>query len=78
MNVQAKLDDYTELYDTMEINQSALPEAKRIADKIKANKDKYQEVSDALGGKIPYYFIGIIHNLECSLNFNKHLHNGDS
>lgn len=77
MNVQAKLDDYTELYDTMEIKPSVLSEVKRIADKIQANKDKYQEISDALGGKIPYYFIGIIHNLECGLSFNKHLHNGD-
>ena len=77
MNVAQRLADYTELYDTMEIKPSVLPEVKRIADKIKANKDKYQEISDDLGGKIPYYFIGIIHNMECSLNFGKHLHNGD-
>jgi hypothetical protein len=37
MNVQEKLDDYTELYSTMEINQSALPEVKKLADKIKEN-----------------------------------------
>lgn len=76
MNVAQRLADYTELYNTMEIKPSVLPEVKRISDKIKANKDKYQEISDALGGKIPYYFIGIIHNMESGMNFNRHLHEG--
>ena len=26
---------------------------------------------------MPWYFIGIIHSLECSCNFRQHLHNGD-
>ena len=78
MNVSQRLNEYTKLYSEMEIKPSALPEATLIANKIKANQDRYQEVSNAIGGLIPYYFIGIIHNLECGLDFTKHLHNGDS
>lgn len=78
MNVSQRLNEYTTLYSEIEINPSALPEATRITNKIKDNKDKYQEISNALGGLIPFYFIGIIHNLECGLDFTKHLHNGDS
>ena len=28
--------------------------------------------------KVPWYCVGIIHSLEASFNFTKHLHNGDS
>lgn len=28
-------------------------------------------------GRIPWFFIACVHYLECSFNFNKHLHNGD-
>jgi lysozyme family protein len=78
MNIEQRLNDYSELYSEMKINPSSLIEIKQISDKIKKNKQKYQEVSNALGGLIPYYFIGIIHNMECGLDFGQHLHNGDS
>lgn len=61
----------------MVISDSAKKQAKPIVDKILANKEIYQDISNKLGGKIPYEFIAVIHNLECSLSFNKHLHNGD-
>ena len=77
MNIKGQLDKYTLLYDTMVISDKVKLEAKPIVDKILANKEIYQKISDSLGGKIPYYFIAVIHNLECSLSFNKHLHNGD-
>jgi len=43
---------------------------------IMANKSKYQEVTKITG--VPWEFIGIVHSLEGDLNFNTHLHNGDS
>jgi lysozyme family protein len=36
---------------------------------------KYQQVESSTG--VPAYVVGIIHNLEASLNFKSHLHNGD-
>lgn len=42
---------------------------------IQANKDRYVAVSKLTG--IPWSFIAVIHNMEASLNFKSHLHNGD-
>lgn len=39
------------------------------------NKEKYQEVQQITS--VPWYVIGAIHYRESSLNFTRHLHNGD-
>lgn len=39
-------------------------------------KDKYEQAESRT--KVPWFFIGLIHGLECSFNFSQHLHNGDS
>lgn len=44
--------------------------------KLKGGEPVYRQVGDDLNG-IPWYFIGIIHGMECGFNFNGHLHNGD-
>lgn len=77
MNIKAQLDKYTVLYRDMVISDSAKKQAKPIVDKILANKAIYEDISNKLGGKIPYEFIAVTHNMECSLSFKKHLHNGD-
>jgi lysozyme family protein len=46
-----------------------------LAGTIEQNRNRYAAVGDPLG--IPWYFIGVIHNMEASQNFKKHLHNGD-
>lgn len=46
-----------------------------VVNRIAANRDCYQRVGTALS--IPWYFIGAIHHMESSSNFNTHLHNGD-
>jgi lysozyme family protein len=35
----------------------------------------YDSVGTPLG--IPWYFVGVIHGMECGFNFGTHLHNGD-
>jgi len=67
--------EYQTLFDTCEINPAKLPQVDQVADKIIANRARYESVGNPL--KIPWYFIGMLHNMECSLSFNKHLHNGD-
>ena len=42
---------------------------------LAGNQARYHAVGDPLA--IPWFFIGLIHNMEASLNFNCHLHNGD-
>jgi lysozyme family protein len=66
---------YKQLFDTMVVNTSIQIQAKQIADKIKQNISYYQQISNATS--VPTNVIGIIHNMECGLNLNEHLHNGD-
>ncbi len=67
--------EYQTLFDTCEINPGRLSDVDKIVDKIIANRPRYESVGNPL--KIPWYFIGILHNMECSLRFDQHLHNGD-
>ena len=69
--------EYAELWSTMQIKDTWRSAVYRTAKMIHTNKDKYKAIGDACNG-IPWWFIGVIHNLECGLDFTKHLHNGDS
>ncbi len=42
---------------------------------VVVGKARYQTVEAETG--VPWWFVGILHALECSSNFKKHLHNGD-
>ena len=66
---------YQALYDTMTIRPERAQLASAIALKIKSVLPKYQTAAGATG--VPVVFIAITHSMECSSNFNKHLHNGD-
>lgn len=43
---------------------------------MKNGRGMYERVSKATG--IPWWFVGVIHGMECGYSFRKHLHNGDS
>lgn len=66
---------YQRLFDTCVIREGKYPVLDKCVQTIVAGQKQYEAISAATG--IPWYFIGIIHNMECSCNFNKHLHNGD-
>lgn len=74
MTIQSK---YEKMYKSMVIKEKWKSPIYRTARAIVANKDKYQEVSEACGGNIPWQFIGVIHNRESGCRFDRHLHNGD-
>ncbi|MFI5220044.1 MAG: SH3 domain-containing protein [Bacteroidia bacterium] len=67
--------EYQDLFDTCKINENRIDDVDRVVDRIIAGKARYEGVGNPLN--IPWYFIGLVHNMECSLNFNLHLHNGD-
>lgn len=69
-------EEYQNLFDTCVINTLKLSEIESIIQRITSNQSRYESVGDNIG--IPWYFIAVIHNMESSLNFNCHLHNGDS
>lgn len=67
--------DYQHLFDTLIINPDKVKLANAIATKIKSCWALYTDASIATG--VPVVFIAITHSMECSSNFNRHLHNGD-
>jgi len=68
-------DEYQRLFDTCEIKSDKIGKVESILSEIEQNRSRYVTVGDELG--VPWQIISVIHNMESSLNFNKHLHNGD-
>src|SRR5438552_2063250 len=67
--------EYQDLFDTCSIRPDKAAQVETFVSKIEQNRNRYITIGDPLA--IPWYFIGVIHNMEASLNFNTHLHNGD-
>lgn len=66
---------YQALFDGCVVNPAQMAAVNHLATSIAQNQGHYQSVAGPLG--IPWYFVALIHNMECSLNFRSHLHNGD-
>src|SRR5208337_1816485 len=66
---------YQNLFNTCVVNPGQIPAVNGIIARIVPNQGRYQSVAGPLG--IPWYVVAVIHNMESSLNFNCHLHNGD-
>lgn len=66
---------YQSLFTSCVVNPAELNAVNRVISRIMPNQGRYQSVAGPLG--IPWYFVAVVHNMECGLNFNQHLHNGD-
>ncbi len=66
---------YSRLFDTCVIRPEKYPEINQLVKIIVTNRSRYEAVGTPLG--IPWFFIGIVHCMECGLKFTSHLHNGD-
>ena len=67
--------EYQQLFNTCLIAPKKFDEVDACVNKIVQAKPRYGAVSANTG--VPWYFIGIVHNMECAGNFLQHLHNGD-
>ncbi len=67
--------EYQSLFNTCIIREGKMQQVEDIISEIENNRDRYLAAGEPLG--IPWYFIAVIHNMESSLNFTTHLHNGD-
>ncbi|MFO1080244.1 MAG: peptidoglycan-binding protein [Reyranellaceae bacterium] len=67
--------EYRRLWDTMTISADWQKKARAIVDRILANHARYD--SAVAGTTVPWWFVAIVHAMECSLRFDQHLHNGD-
>lgn len=71
-----KSPDYADLWSKCYLDKERIDQVLDNVRIILKNKDRYEYVSRALGGKIPYYFIAALHYRESSLDFSGVLHNG--
>jgi len=69
-------EEYYGLFVSCDLDAGRLAEIDRIVDAIFAQQPRYEAVANKLVS-VPWYFIGCLHNMECSLSFLRHLHNGD-
>ena len=67
--------EYENLFNTCIIRPERVAGIEQIISNLTANRERYQLVSELQG--IPWSFVAVIHNMEASLSFSKHLHNGD-
>ena len=66
---------YELLYESMLVRPNRRAAVDQMVQRITANRARYDKVGKALG--VPWYVVGIIHSLEASGDFTRHLHNGD-
>jgi lysozyme family protein len=67
--------EYAHLFDTCLIRPSHLQAVARQTKRVVDNRAIYEQTSGQ--SNVPWWFIGAIHSLESSLNFERHPHNGD-
>lgn len=72
---QALVEEYNELFRTCAIAPDKVDAVNASVRKIVNSKDRYEGLFREVS--VPWYFIGVTHAMEASLDFNKHLHNGD-
>jgi lysozyme family protein len=68
--------EYWSLFLDCKVRQEKLSDVKQIVTKITNNRKRYETVTATLG-TMPWWFVAVIHAMESSLSFSRHLHNGD-
>jgi lysozyme family protein len=71
-------DEYRKLFETCEIRTANRSDVQWYVTKITdpARRKSYEQCFEETC--VPWYVVAIIHGMECSFDFNSHLHNGDS
>lgn len=72
---EALKDDYSRLWEGMEIRPNKKDAVRLGANKVLAGQSRYMTVSGATG--VPWFVIGVIHQMECGGNWRGCLANGD-
>jgi len=70
--------EYNTLFNNCEITSDPdkAGELSSIIMRIQSHQERYASLQSKTN--VPWFVSAVIHNMECSLNFNEHLHNGDS
>ncbi len=68
--------EYRRLYKHCEIKSEIFDEIDDLVARILEGRRRYEEVVETLS--LPWYLVAVIHTMESGLDFEMHLHNGDS
>jgi lysozyme family protein len=68
-------DEYQRLFDTCVAQPGKEAGVLALVRQLQKNRQRYESVGKLLS--IPWTFIAVVHNMECSQRFDRHLHNGD-
>lgn len=68
-------DDYAGKFASCTVQPEFTGSVDRAITNIEKGRKRYESVAQKTN--VPWFVIGVIHNLECSGNFDCHLHNGD-
>jgi len=66
---------YEGLFNTCVVNSARVDDVGRVIARILPNQQRYEAVAGPL--RVPWYFVALVHTMEASQNFSRHLHNGD-
>ncbi len=69
-------DEILRMWNACKIRPEKASAVRSEADRVLANRKVYESISAKT--QVPWWFIGLIHGMECSFSLGKHLHNGDS
>jgi lysozyme family protein len=67
--------EYRAQFDACRAEDEKEPLIKAQLQKIRPGEMRYRALGERLG--VPWFFIAIVHSLECGCDFTRHLHNGD-
>ena len=67
--------EYQNLFATCAIRAERRAAVESLVSQLLGHKTRYQAVGDQTD--VPWYIIAVIHNMESSQRFDRHLHNGD-
>lgn len=67
--------DYERIFNSCSINSARIDAVEGCIAGIQKGEARYHTIENMLG--VPWFVIGVIHNMESGLNFTRHLHNGD-
>lgn len=67
---------YASQFNACQIKPERLEEVRKQVLRIRDNENRYRAVASNFTG-MPWWVPGVLHSMECGLNFSQHLHNGD-
>lgn len=67
--------EYVRLYKSLKVNHTQRYSLTNLVTKMRAFRERYVAITEPLG--LPWGLLAVIHYMECGMDFDRHLHNGD-